>query len=328
MTGNLVQLRTEDELQRVVLFYLERVMEQLEHGSVRLARQTCERYRTFFATLLKANHLQRIEASVSQEEAWTPEKEAKFYERMKNAWEFGEHKVVHDCAREILLHHHHDSDPCALCVKVNEILVMNNAKYIEPDSIAINTFIDAKIDFIVEKRKSNSQANKILQGNPGFYLEDAVGTRYRCFVKQVNNVKPGDVLKLKITNIPGLAIATRNNQEPILYLEPRVAPGELIEIELVSLSHTENSFTFRHHSYDGFLWFKRRGVNKAIFNKSTLRPGDRVIAKVLYTTEEEKRSGNGNITRLGIIKAIPVRKAGQEQNPEDNPNTGAAKALN
>ena len=102
----------------------------------------------------------------------------------------------------------------------------------------------------------------------------------------------------------------------------------MIEIELVSLSHTENSFTFRHHSYDGFLWFKRRGVNKAVFNKSTLRPGDRIIAKVLYTTEEEKRAGNGNITRLGIIKAIPVRKAGQEQSPEDNPNTDAAKALN
>ena len=328
MTGNLGQLRTEDDQQRIFLFYLERVMEQLEHGSLRLARQTFERYRAFFAALLKANHLQRLEESVSQPDVWTPEKETKFFERMKNAWEFGEYKAVHDCAREILLHHQHESDPCAMCTRVYGILVMNNAKYIEPDSIAINTFIDAKIDFIVEKRKSNSQSNKILQGNPGFYLEDAVGTRYRCFVKQVNNVKVGDTLKLKITNIPGLAIATRSNQEPILYLEPRVSPGELIEIELVSLSHTENSFTFRHHSYDGFLWFKRRGVNKAVFNKSTLRPGDRIIAKVLYTTEEEKRAGNGNITRLGIIKAIPVRKAGQEQSPEDNPNTDAAKALN
>jgi len=328
VTGNLGQLRTEDDQQRIFLFYLERVMEQLEHGSLRLARQTFERYRAFFAALLKANHLQRLEESVSQPDVWTPEKETKFFERMKNAWEFGEYKAVHDCAREILLHHQHESDPCAMCTRVNEILVLNNAKYIEPDSIAINTFIDAKIDFIVEKRKSNSQSNKILQGNPGFYLEDAVGTRYRCFVKQVNNVKVGDTLKLKITNIPGLAIATRSNQEPILYLEPRVSPGELIEIELVSLSHTENSFTFRHHSYDGFLWFKRRGVNKAVFNKSTLRPGDRIIAKVLYTTEEEKRAGNGNITRLGIIKAIPVRKAGQEQSPEDNPNTDAAKALN
>jgi len=69
-------------------------------------------------------------------------------------------------------------------------------------------------------------------------------------------------------------------------------------------------------------------VNKALFNQSTLRPGERIIAKVLYTTEEEKRASNGNITRLGIIKAIPVRKADQELNPEDNPDTDAAKALN
>lgn len=328
MTGNLVQLRSNDDQQRIVLFYLERIMEQLEIGCLLLARQAFERYSSYFATLLKPNHLQRLQEAVAQPDPWSSSKENAFFERMQNAWEFGEHKAVHDCGREILLHHHHESDPCALCVKVNDMLVVNNAHYIEPDSIAINTFIDAKIDFIVEKRKSSAQTRKNLQGNPGFYLQDAVGTRYRCFVKQVNDVKVGDVLKLKITNIPGLAIATRNNQEPILYLEPRVSPGDLIEIELVSLSHTENSFTFRHHSYDGFLWFKRRGVNKALFNQSTLRPGERIIAKVLYTTEEEKRASNGNITRLGIIKAIPVRKADQELNPEDNPDTDAAKALN
>ena len=72
MTGNLGQLRTEDDQQRIFLFYLERVMEQLEHGSLRLARQTFERYRAFFAALLKANHLQRLEESVSQPDVWTP----------------------------------------------------------------------------------------------------------------------------------------------------------------------------------------------------------------------------------------------------------------
>lgn len=329
MTKVLRQFRTEQDQEKVLLFYLERVMEQIESGCILLANDTFRRYRNQFGALLKPAHLARLDQVTSQDSNWSAETERVFIERMKNAWEFGEYKTVHDACKEILLHIKTPSNGhTQIAEQVRELLAANNFFYIEPDSININTFIDANVVFIVEKRKAHNQTQRLLRGNPGFYLEDALGNRYRCFVKQVDDVGVGERLKLKITNIPGIAFATQTMQEPIIYLEPRVSPGDTIEIELGTLSHTENSFTFRHHSYDGFLWFKRRGVNKNLFNQDTLQEGDRIVARVLYTTEEEKRSPSGNITRLGIIKAIPVRKAALESNPEADPDTGAAKALN
>lgn len=304
-------------------------MEQVESGCILLANHIFRRYRNQFGAMLKPAHLARLEQITSQNVSWNPEREKQFIDRMKNAWEFGEYKTVHDSGEEILLHLKNPNNGHAqIAEQVRDILAANNYHYIEPDSININTFLDAPIAFIVEKRKAQNQSQRSLRGNPGFYLEDAAGSRYRCFVKQVDDVDIGEQLKLKITNIPGIAFATQNSQEPIIYLEPRVSPGDTIEIELGTLSHTENSFTFRHHSYDGFLWFKRRGVNKSLFNESTLQEGDRIVARVLYTTEEEKRSSSGNITRLGIIKAVPLMKAVPESNPEAGPDTGAAKALN
>ncbi|MGC9326150.1 MAG: hypothetical protein ACP5I1_00820, partial [Candidatus Hinthialibacter sp.] len=293
---------------------------------------TYHRYRASFQSMLKPHHIKRLDQITAEQNQWDSQQEKKWLDRFKNAWKFSEHKTVHDCGKELLLHYQQQSEiqtkRKSAEEEIRDILAANNAFYIEPDSIHINRFINASIDFVVENRKSSSSSHKSLPGNPGFYLIDALGVRYRCFVKQVKNVNVGDKIKLKITNIPGLAIATYANREPIIYLEPRLAPGDIIDVELGTLSHTENSFTFRCYSYDGFLWFKRRGVNKSLFNKKTLRPGDRVRARILYTTEEEKRSPSGNITRLGIIKAAPLKKIMPEEILQSDPSNGAAKALN
>lgn len=329
MTKVLRQLRTDHDQEKVLLFYLERVLEQVDSGCVHLAHQTFNRYRSHFRAMLKSSHLDRLDQITSVSSPWTPIEEKKFLDRMRNAWEFSEYKTVHDCGHEILIHQSHKQNGNTRTYdEASEILAANNYHYIEPDSIAINTFINASVSFMVEKRKSQNNTQKTLQGNPGFYLSDALGSQYRCFIKQVDRAEIGEHLRLKITNIPGLAFATPTSKEPIIYLEPRVSPGDIIEIELGTLSHTENSYTFRHHSYDGFLWFKRRGVNKNIFNKETLHSGERVIARVLYTTEEEKRSASGQITRLGIIKAIPLRRIASGMSLEDDPDTDAAKVLN
>ncbi len=329
MATVLHQFRNEEEQEQIKLFYLERLMDQLDSGCAYMARATFLRYRAHFESILQSSHINRLEQTTQQQSVWNHNDELIFLDRMKNAWLFGEYKTVHDCGHEILLHQRDKKDAnLELIEQVQNLLASNNAYYIEPDSININTFVNAKVAFVVGQRKSQSNPGKLLNGNPGFYLKDACGMRYRCFIKQVNDIEEGAELKLKITNIPGLVFATLNTQEPIIYLEPRTIPGETIEIEIGSLSHTENSFTFRHHSYDGFLWFKRHGVNKRIFNKATLRPGDRITARVLYTSEEEKRSSSGNITRLGIIKAIPLRRVVPVSTLMVDQENGVAKALN
>jgi hypothetical protein len=237
---------------------------------------------------------------------------------MLDAWEFSEYKTVHDCALEIMSHTSltHQNAKTENAAKAESMLAASRAFYVEPDEVMINMSIDTEIKFVVEN------------GNPGFRIRDAIGQRYRCFVKDVDNLQIGDHLKMKITNIPGFELNTNNRKEIILYLEPRVSQGDIIEIEISSLSHTGNSFTFRHRSYDGFLWLKKREVNKNVFNKHTLGEKDKVLAKILYTTEEIKTSKKGTPTRLGLIKAIPLKIVSRHSFTGRNQDTVAARALN
>lgn len=321
---------SEERQREDAIFYMERILEVIELDCTLLAKKIFDKYQNQFQSLLTAEPFQQIKDRVSVSDNWTAEKEMAFFDRLKSASSFNEYKTVHDVAHEFLLHHDHPAESCPthdLCDDVNKILAINNASYLEPDEVSINTFIDAKITFVVEQRRAKSKNNQPLEGNPGFHITDALNHSYRCFVKQVSDVEVDDVLQLKITNIPGLAISGNQTNEPIVYLEPRVVPGEKIEVEVLNLSHTGNSFTFRHHSYDGFLWFKRRGVNKEIFNQHTLKPKDKIVAKVLYTSEDVKRSPRGNITRLGVIKAIPLKHISAEQYRQADPNTAVAKVL-
>ena len=323
-------MEQEDKGQKAV-FYLERILEQLDMDVRALAQKIFFAYRSEFETMLNPEHFRHLQERASVVDNWTPKKEKQFYERVKNAVSFNESKVVHDLAHEIILHHHHPAETCSthwIFDEMLQLLAQNNNHYLEPDEICINTFLDAKIQFIVEQRRPRQPGKAPLVGNPGFHLTDVLNRSFRCFVKQVSGVKLNEELKLKITNLPGLTISTRNIIEPVVYLEPRVTPEDLIEVELLNLSHTGNSFTFRHHSYDGFLWFKRRGVNKEIFNKKTLQPKDHILAKVLYTSEEVKQSNRGTISRLGVIKAIPIKRVEEGESLAENPETGAAKALN
>ena len=330
MAKILENVHTPEREHQIALFYVERVLEQSEAGSILLAQKNFNRYQDCFEAILSPENFKYLVSQVQVEDDWSRQKENQWIERLQNANDFGEHKIVHDIAHEILLHHDHPADKCpthSICDEVNDILANNNMEYLDPDDVTINTFLNATVSFLVDKRRSSSSGQDLLKGNPGFYIRDTLGRRCRCFIKQVANAQIGDHLKLKITNIPGFALTAGDSSEPIIYVEPRVSPGDVIEVELVSLSYTGNSFTFRHHSYDGFLWFKRRGVNKEIFNQNTLRPKDRIRAKVLYTTEEEKHSKGGNLTRLGIIKAIPLMRAGMESNPEADPDNYAARVL-
>lgn len=323
-------LLSPEEKDQITLFYLERILEMLDSGCATLAQTTFSRHQSAFSNLLSPEAFQQLLDRVSLQDNWSHQKEKQLYKRLQNAFTFGEHKISHDLAHEILLHHDHLAESCpnhAICDSVNKLLAENNNVYLEPDEIAVNTIVDASISFIVEERKPKQSGFQSLRGNPGFYLQDALGRRYRCFVKQIPDANIGDILSLKVTNIPGLAIAAHGDPEPILYLEPRVNPGEIIEVELASLSHTGNSYTFRYHSYDGFLWFKRRGVNRTIFNEGSLHKGDRIIAKVLYISEEEKRTSDDKVSRLGVIKAIPLRRVGEAPSLAVSPSIGAATAL-
>ncbi len=330
MGSVLTKFQKTNTEEQVLLYYVERILEHLDAGCILLARNIFKVYERSLKELLKTEHFAYIKERVNYPDDWTDEKEREWLERFYNARAFGEYKIVHDLGHEILLHHDHDPAECAnhsLIGELMNILASNNVLFLEPGEVEINTFINAEVAFIVENRRSKSTSQKALEGNPGFSLIDTLGRRYRCFIKQVPNAQIGDRLQLKITNIPGLMLSDKKKSEQILYLEPRVMPGDVIEVELSNLSYTGNSFTFRFHSYDGFLWFKRKGVNKEIFNKNTLREKDRIIAKVLYTTEEEKRNKSGNISRLGIIKAIPLRRADAEPYPGENQDTDAARAL-
>ena len=312
------------------LYYAERILELSNLGFYLLAQQRYQTYESCLRSMLSAEVSKSLQERTAKPDDWSPQKEQNLMARIKDAVEFNEHKAVHDCAHEILLHHNHRADCCPthhICDEVVEVLSENNTHFIEPGEIDINTSINAEVEFIVEQRRSGSDGRNP-QGNPGFYWTDALNRKFRGFIKQVDQVNIGEKLKLKVTNIPGLTINSREQAEQILYLEPRVSPGDIIEVKLSSLSHTRNSFTFRHHSYDGFLWFKRRGVNKEIFNERTLRPNDKLFVKILYTTNEERRSSKGNITRLGVIKAIPFKRVEQQSSPPERLSIGVASAPN
>ncbi|MDP8245661.1 MAG: hypothetical protein P9L94_16370 [Candidatus Hinthialibacter antarcticus] len=312
------------------LYYAERILELSNLGFYQLAQQRFQTYESCLRSMLSAEVLNSLQERTAKPDDWSAQKEQNLMARMKDAVEFNEHKAVHDCAHEILLHHNHRADRCPthhICDEVIETLAENNAHFIEPGEIDINTSINAEVEFVVEQRRTGGDGRNP-QGNPGFYWTDALNRKFRGFIKQVENINVGDNLKLKVTNVPGLTINSREQSEQILYLEPRVSPGDIIEVKLSSLSHTRNSFTFRHHSYDGFLWFKRRGVNKEIFNERTLRPNERLYVKILYTTNEERRSSKGNITRLGVIKAIPFKRVEEQPSPAERLRIGAASAPN
>lgn len=311
-----------------LLFYGERILDLAQNGYVQLARLLYERFEEQWTRVFPPSHAAILRERALQTDAWSDAKQEQLWQRLNDAMMFQYYQVAHDCAHEILLHHQHKAEDCPthdICEPVGEQLAICNAHYIEPHEIEANAYVDAEVRFWVDKRNASS-GGASLKGNPGFYWQDALGTRYRCFIKQADEAHVGDTLKLKITNIPGLQIDTPKGPEPILYLEPRVLPGETLLIELDKLSYTGNSFTFRYNSYDGFLWFKRRGINKEVFNQETLQPGQRIYAKVLYTTDQEKRTREGKVTRLGIIKAIPLQWAGSLPRPAQHPDTAAAKA--
>ena len=316
MTKSIHHAPDTEEIKDKTLFYLERILELLDNGYISLSRHIFEQHEQDFSGILQNDHFIYLKQRIAPEDPWSLHKEQEYYTRLKNARIFGEYVIVHDCAYEILLHYPvKDRSNYPICQKIEDILAENNLHYIEPDEIAINAFFDSAIEFIVEN------------GNPGFHLQDCLGQWYRCFVKDTSGKQVGDPLKLKITNIPGLEINnSRNKKEIVIYLEPRVTQGDIIEVEISSLSHTGNSYTFRHRSYDGFLWFKKRGVNRQIFNQNTLQPKDKILAKILYTTEEIKVSNSGSPTRLGLIKAIPIKRL--TTLTMANPDNSAATALN
>lgn len=294
-----------------VLFYAERILEQMDRQCYCLARKTFDRYRDALSHLIGGDAFRSMQERVLRDDDWCEDKEIRVAALLEDANSFEERSAIHDLAHEMILHHKHRADRCAThdrCERAQNLLSMNNQHYIEPDEIALNTYVDSTIEFVVEKRRPKARDISELKGNPGFYWRDVLGNRYRCFVKQHDDLQPGDSVSLKITNVPGMQIGQGNATESILYLEPRVSAGQHLAVKLNSLSYTQNSFTFRHNSYDGFLWFKRRGVNKELFNEHTLSAGDEIGAKVLYVTDEIKRSPRGTLTRLGIVKAIPVQR--------------------
>ncbi|MBZ0254618.1 hypothetical protein K8I31_01060, partial [bacterium] len=213
------------------LYYAERILELSNLGFHILAQRRMQTYESSLRSMLSQEAFQTLKNRISQSDDWTQQKEQNLMARMKDAVEFNEHKAVHDCAHEILLHHDHRADCCPthfICDEVIEVLSENNAKFIEPGEIDINTSINAEVDFIVEQRRSSGDGRNP-QGNPGFYWTDALNRKYRGFIKQVENIRVGDKLKLKVTNVPGLTINSRDQAEQILYLEPRVLPGDVIE---------------------------------------------------------------------------------------------------
>jgi len=191
--------RTPEEENQAVLFYMERILDLTDSGCIQLANNVWERNKAKFQSLLSADHFRRLEEKVNQADDWLAAKEKAYFERLENARIFGEFKSLHNFGREILLHHIHRADECPsheIVYKVQDRLAVNNVHYIEPDEVAVNTFLDAKIQFIVDQRRSTRQNSRSLEGNPGFYLTDVLGRRYRCFVKQVNHVQVNDILNL------------------------------------------------------------------------------------------------------------------------------------
>lgn len=313
----------------VAVFYLERLMDQLDRQCFLLAHRTFVRHRSDFLLILEESLLDDLQKRVQSEvpkEIGPPEQ---VIEKVAHAVQFGEYRTAYDLGTEYILANdgpNASNGHLIVSETIRNLLADARWHFLEPDDIQVNTFVNPEIGFIVNHRGTCARTGQPLEGNPGFSWTDALGQRYRCFAKQVPDARVGDLLRLKITNVTNIFINTTEGKEQVMYLEPRVHRGDQIPIEIESLSHTGNSFTFRLHSYDGFLWFKRRGINKDVFNERSLRAGDRVLAEVLYTTEEIKLGAKGRPQRLGLVKAVPVKRL--DAPVKTGPSTPAATTPN
>jgi hypothetical protein len=297
---------TKTSREAIAVFYLERLMDQLDRQCFLLAHRTFVRHRSDFSLILDESLLDNLQRRVQSEAPKDSGSLSHLIEKVTHAVQFGEYRAAYDFGTEYILANDRPNPSnghVTALETIRNLLADACWHFLEPDDVQINTFVNAEIGFIVSRRGVSTKTGQPLDGDPGFTWVDAVGQRYRCFVKQVPHVQVGDLLHLKITNVTNTFIHNAaQGKERVIYLEPRVQSGDHIPIEIDSLSHTGNSFTFRLHSYDGFLWFKRRGVNKDLFNERTLQAGDHVLAEVLYTTEEVSPQ------RLGLLKAIPIKR--------------------
>jgi hypothetical protein len=302
------QTSTREEL---AVFYLERLMDQLDRECFLLAHRTFVRHRADFLIILDTELVEGLQRRVQSEvpkELGSPER---VVEMVTHAVQFGEYRAAYDIGIEYLLAHDRPNAPngtLTILETIRNLVADARRFHFEPDDLQLNTAVNTEIGFIVERRGICAKTGQPLSGNPGFTWVDTIGNRYRCFVKQVENAQVGDLLRLKITNITNSFIETAKGKERIVYFEPRVQKGDIVPVEVLSLSHNGHSFTFRLHSYDGFLWLKHRSVNKTVFNEQNVRVGDRVLAEVLYTTEELKVGSKGTPKRLGLVKALPIRR--------------------
>ncbi|MFH1744228.1 MAG: hypothetical protein ABIH23_34940 [bacterium] len=315
--------------EEVAVFYLERLMDQLDRQCFLLAHRTFVRHRTDFLMILDENLVDSLQKRVQSEIPQEPDSPNQVIEKVTHAVQFGEYRTAYDLGTEYLLAHDQpdaSNGSMKILETIRNLLADARRHYLEPDEVQVNTLVNAEIGFIVDRRGICAKTGQPLSGNPGFTWIDVMGHRYRCFIKQVPDAEVGDLLRLKITNVTNSFIDTSRGREQVVYLEPRVQKGDLVPIEVLSLSHNKHSYTFRLHSYDGFLWLRHRSVNRKKFNEQSLHPGDRILAEVLYTTDEIKMSPTGNPKRLGLIKALPIKRL--DTPATTDPSTAAATTPN
>ena len=263
------QQEIKSSREEVAVFYLERLMDQLDRECFLLAHRTFVRHRNEFLLILDQDLVESLQKRV-QSEIPKQMDAGKTIEKVTSAVQFGEYRAAFDLGTEYLLAYDQPdvSNTSATTLEtIKNLLADARWFHLEPDEIQINSFVNAEIGFVVDRRGICAKTGEPLSGNPGFTWVDCLGQRYRCFVKQVPDANAGDLIKLKITNVTNNFINTSHGKERIIYLEPRVQKGDRIPVEVLSISHNKHSFTFRLHSYDGFLWLRHRSVNRKTFKR-------------------------------------------------------------
>ena len=137
------------------VFYLERLMDQLDRRCFLLAHRTFVRHRSDFSSILEDSLLDNLQKRVQSEVPQEMRSPNEVIEKVTNAVQFGEYRTAYDLATEYLLAHDQpnasNGDLTAL-ETLRDLLAETRRFYVEPDDVQVNTFVNAEVGFVVERR--------------------------------------------------------------------------------------------------------------------------------------------------------------------------------
>lgn len=167
-------------------------------------------------------------------------------------------------------------------------------KYLPKQEFQLGTYVNAEVEF-VPRITITDNGNGLRKGDPGFTIWNDKDEEFDCYIKEMPDLKVGDMTRLWITNIKW-----RFHK---IYLESRVERGDIIHAKIRGTSKRNEPY-FRFLSYDGFV----KIFDKDYEGTRKLEKGRDYKMNVIYTRKSVSKGSNEKVFRVGILFAHALEK--------------------